>query len=327
MNSIEILFIRHAESKENQKNNLLSEGYQAIRQGTFPSPDSLSAFFRIFSVEGNSPLSASGYEQLQEMRHYLNSKQFWQERFAFDMCLYSPYERSSRSSFSVIPSLYHDKCVPLKELKDLTLYERFFQSNKLDEQVSSFCKYLFHLNDGSKNKVKRLVVFGHSRHFHRLFSLHCIDSERLSVKELPKLMRNCDVWKSTYSYDSSNIQNFSFSSPKLVYRSPLAHANANNDNLFNFSWFKKSSSPNPNTGETIRSRKSVDSSSSSCNEDEENALPVDLLLQSEEVKTPESNNSNSTDNSPHGADSSTSNEVKTVVEEEEEEPTCRICQV
>lgn len=227
MVELEILFIRHAESIENMKMQSLSDSINRLKEWRLLSRRQISLLFRLCSFDIDSNLSFLGHQQIEEMKRFLDEqKHFWKKSFPFDLCVFSPYQRTRETCQGIIPHSFHSKCVPVEELKELSPYEHIFQSSKLDEQIVLFQKYLFHL---SKN-IKKIVIIGHSKWFLKFLSMIPWSSElgenpfaSINTSSSSIIMRNCDIWKIKYAYNIHNIHSGKIiSKPQLIYRSPIS---------------------------------------------------------------------------------------------------------
>lgn len=301
--TIDVLLIRHGESEENMKMQGISEGISRLKEGKLMSRQHLSHFWKMFSFDIDSKLSLLGLQQIQEMKNYLDSKQFWQQKFNFHQVIYSPYERTRVTCYGIIPSHYHEKCLPLEELKEISPYEYAFQTAKLDDQIFQFRKWLHHEYLSITENSRKLVIIGHARYFQRLltlFSSSPSSNGSLQIDEVP-FMRNCDMWKTQYTFLSDDITSGKFSQPNLLYRSPFSYSYRVDHNVFSWTFWKK-----------------TDHKSNR----EDNYLLKDELISDEDHHIYSQNRASSIDETVSGAPPTAAGG-----EDEDEEPTCRICQV
>jgi phosphohistidine phosphatase SixA len=320
---LEMLFIRHAESMENMKFQSLSESINSIRTHRLPTGRQFSFLMKLLAPDSDCPLSLNGINQLTEMKKSLDEKKFWSQQFPFDLCVYSPCQRTKETCFAIIPHSLHSKCFPLEELKELSLID-YLLFSKLEDQIVLFQKYLFNLN----KKIHRIVVFGHSKYFMKLLSRSGNSSfAQINVNQSSLLMKNCDVWKVTYQYNVNDIISGKFlNKPKLIYRSPqrihTRYPSSNHDELNNNNNNTTSpvSSPTAEVGALADNLFHFSFSPS--------VPPVTQFLEIQLLADQPSSNINSTGENNNNPDNSNDNNNNNEEEEEEDnEPACRICQV
>jgi phosphohistidine phosphatase SixA len=325
---LEMLFIRHAESMENMKFQSLSESLNSIRTYKLPTGKQFSFLVKLLAPDSDCPLSLNGINQLTEMKKSLDEKKFWSQQFPFDLCVYSPCQRTKETCFAIMPHSLHSKCFPLEELKELSLLD-YLLFSKVEDQIVLFQKYLFNLN----KKIHRIVVFGHSKYFMKLLSRSGNSPfAQINVNQSSLLMKNCDIWKVTYQYNVNDILSGKFlNKPKLIYRSPQrihTHYPSNNNN--------DEQNNNPTTSPSISSP--IAEVVAVLGAPADNFLhfsfstsipPVTQFLEIQlSADQPNTNTSNTGDNQENNNNNANDNDNNNNEEEEEDnEPACRICQV
>jgi broad specificity phosphatase PhoE len=318
---LEMLFIRHAESMENMKFQSLSESINSIRTHTLPTGRQFSFLMKLLAPDSDCPLSLNGINQLTEMKKSLDEKKFWSQQFPFDLCVYSPCQRTKETCFAIIPHSLHSKCFPLEELKELSVID-YLLFSKLEDQIALFQKYLFNLN----RKIHRIVVFGHSKYFMKLLSRSGNSSfAQINVNQSSLLMKNCDIWKVTYQYNVNDILSGKFlNKPKLIYRSPQRihthYPSSNHDELNNNNTTSPISSPTAEVAVLGAPADNLFHFSFSTS-----VPPVTQFLEIQLLADQPS--SNIRENNSNADNSNGNNNNNEEEEEEDNEPTCRICQV
>lgn len=200
--SVEVVFIRHAETEENQKVHSVVSVLKALGEFSLPSWFHFRRALSLIGLNQDSSLSPRGHEQLLHMRDSLSKIVFWQ-KFSFELCAYSPYSRTKTTAMTLIPPSLHHKCVELDHLREIAPWEHFY-SNKLPRRIEDLECWI--ANSG----VDRLVLVGHCKYFQELLNLNAF-------------MWNCDIWKATITFPAPGKRGVAtWSEPQLILRSPFA---------------------------------------------------------------------------------------------------------
>lgn len=199
--NVEVIFIRHAESEENVKLQYFCTSIQKILSFQIPSLYELLQCFKILEFNLNSALTIHGKRQMLDLKLILNN-----EKFSFDEykdIVYCPLLRTKETCMNIIPSEQHDKCISLDLIKEISPFHYFFPSY-IKQRITEFEQWLYKL------KSKKIIIFGHCQYFSNLL-------------KSKTFMRNCDVWKSTASFEviDNNII-CTWSEPLLLYRTNLS---------------------------------------------------------------------------------------------------------
>jgi phosphohistidine phosphatase SixA len=218
--TIDVIFVRHAESEGNVKEAYCCEAINALSQFQVPTSQQITETLKMLNYNFNSELSDLGKRQAVDMNMILSQEKLWDD-FQFDLCVYSPLNRTKETCLTIIPTEFHSKCMSLKCLEEITPSEHLLK-HYLVAKLNEFEHWLVDA------PVSKLVIVGHSQYFKKMF-------------KLKSLMRNCDVWRSTatiHSSDNATPGRCQWSEPVLLHRTELAIPHPL-DNIFN---------ANPSTG-------------------------------------------------------------------------------
>jgi phosphohistidine phosphatase SixA len=208
--SIDVTFIRHAESEDNLKVKALCEVLVGFRKGKLPSFQQLLLVLGLLEYDIDSNLSQHGKRQASDMSMILKTKGFWDR--PIDCIVYSPLIRATETCMTIRPSNVQDRCICLEELREITPFEQLSKA-KVDQKVAVFEKWLL----TRAGDVSHVVVVGHCQCFNNLLGMKT-------------LMRNCDVWRSsvTFSEEETGASTTlsgrvgAWAAPQLLHRSALS---------------------------------------------------------------------------------------------------------
>jgi phosphohistidine phosphatase SixA len=206
--SIDVTFIRHAESEDNLKVKALCEILVGLRKGKLPTFQQLILVAKLLEYDLDSNLSQHGKRQALDMSMILKTKGFWD--LPIDCVVYSPLIRATESCMTIVPVHLRDSCICLEELREITPFEQLVKS-KVELKVSVFEKWLL----SRAGEVNHVVVVGHCQYFNNLLGMKT-------------LMRNCDVWRSSVTFPSADAgvevcgRVGAWAVPQLLHRSALS---------------------------------------------------------------------------------------------------------
>jgi broad specificity phosphatase PhoE len=249
--TVHIILIRHCETEENVKAHHLNEAFQRIRELKFPTVEQIFSTLSLLQLDIDSPSTECGKRQIEDMSLTLNDTGFW-DNFEFDICAFSPLQRTKETCFGIIPSKYHEKCIALDCLKEIEPWENLFPST-LTQKFEELEKWI------QQQQKEQIIIVGHSRYFGKLL-------------KSKTLMRNCDVWQTAYIFDSDESTNGKangyWKDLTLLFRSPLAVPHPV-DGIFSWSGNLKNSS---NSSPEVDSRPTQTHKSNSSNNNLEEAI-------------------------------------------------------
>jgi phosphohistidine phosphatase SixA len=201
---LRVTFIRHAESEDNIRVKALCESILTLCQGKLPSFEQLKVACKLFP-DTNTHLSALGKRQAADMKMLLESRRFWEK--GVDCIAHSTLTRATDTCGFIVPEVLRPKVLPLDLLSEITYVEQV--SKKLiNDRVAKLEKWLRSLPEGTAH----VVVFGHCQYFNHLLGMKT-------------LMRNCDVWQSTVTFDETpetGAWKATWTAPKLLFRTALS---------------------------------------------------------------------------------------------------------
>lgn len=206
MKTIHVLLIRHCETEENVKTRHLNETLQSLRRRRLPTWEQASNALLMAAYDANSKVTDLGRRQIVDMSMTLQEVGFWKS-FDFDLCAYSPLDRTKDTCLGIVPPELHTKCRPLDLLREVELYENLMPS-RVQARIHQVQQWLIDQNQ------ETVVLVGHSRFFHKMIGGHHNPSS---------YMWNCDVCQSAFVYDPI-ARVGSWNPPVLLFRSPLALA-------------------------------------------------------------------------------------------------------
>jgi broad specificity phosphatase PhoE len=204
---LEVTFIRHAESEDNIRVKALCEFILALCQGKLPSFEQLKVACGLlrYDTAGNSHLSVLGKRQAANMKMLLESRRFWEK--GVDCIAHSTLTRATDTCSLIVPEVLRPTVIPLDLLREITPIEEMSKS-VIKDRVAKLEKWLRSLPEGTAH----VVVFGHCQYFNHLLGLKT-------------LMRNCDVWRSTVTFDETpdvGTWKATWTAPKLLFRTALS---------------------------------------------------------------------------------------------------------
>eukprot|EP01039_Chlorochromonas_danica_P001180 gene1177-1289_t len=203
--SLQVIFIRHAETQENVKVSAAAEVLLDLSRFSLPSWHHLSQSLSLLFLHENSSLTPRGQEQLERMSQAMRESGFW-SKHDFQLCLYSPYERTKATALALLPP---DKLSLSREsslLKEISPLQHLY-SSQLAGRIRELEDYLVELS-ASDDSLREIVLVGHCKYFQELLNM---DS----------FMWNCDVWKANFII-SANTGRGMWTDLNLLLRSPLA---------------------------------------------------------------------------------------------------------
>jgi broad specificity phosphatase PhoE len=203
---LRVTFIRHAESEDNIRVKALCESILTLCQGKLPSVEQLKVACRLFP-DKNTHLSALGKRQAADMKILLESRRFWEKDV--DCIAHSTLIRAADTCGLIVPDVYRPKVLPLHLLREITPVEQLIQP-LFNDRAAKLEKWL----RSRSGESAHVVVFGHCQYFNHLLGMKA-------------LMRNCDVWRSTVTFDETSeigIWKTTWTAPKLLFRTALSES-------------------------------------------------------------------------------------------------------
>lgn len=180
--SLEVVFIRHAESEDNIKVKALCGALCRIKELKLPTLVQINQVLKLLEYDLDSQVSPLGKRQLIDMAMMLQARGFWKD--GFDCIVYSPLVRAKESSLALLPAPVHSTSECLDILKEISPFEQF-SKHHVNKKLLQFEEWL---HEKSKT-AKRILVIGHCQYFNNLLGMKI-------------LMRNCDVWRSSVTFTS-----------------------------------------------------------------------------------------------------------------------------
>lgn len=207
--SVQVVFVRHAESEDNVKIKALCEALVSAQSFKLPTWEQICKIVGLLEFELNSKLSQLGGRQAADMRMILQTRRFWEQNF--DVVAYSPLIRARETSRTILPEAVFEQAECLDLLREISPFEQLVKSC-VAKKIQDFEHWL------ADTDVKRILIVGHCQYFNSLLGMKT-------------LMRNCDVWESTVTFPvdmarSSVVRGRPsqcvWASPKLLHRSALS---------------------------------------------------------------------------------------------------------
>lgn len=241
--SLEIVFIRHAESEENVKAQYFHDLFMQLFSFKCPTWNQIVQCISLMQLEVDPQLSPLGKRQLLEMNLLLRNRGFWEERtrdsalrdsngsdeikLEFNsaspvgavqwLVAYSPLQRAKDTCFALLPDeirqQYADCGSPISRQPQVVCAEALQEIHPLEQLYPPRVRE--HLNQLEKwiqtavlehPHLRCLVLVGHCQIFNQLL--------RMKTR-----VRNCDVWRATYRLREAHCERWS--ELKLLHRSSL----------------------------------------------------------------------------------------------------------
>jgi broad specificity phosphatase PhoE len=217
---LRVTFIRHAESEDNIRVKALCESILMLCQGKLPSFKQLKVACKLFP-DTNTYLSALGKRQAADMKMLLESRRFWEK--GVDCIAHSTLTRATDTCGFIVPDVLRPKVTPLHLLREITPVEQLLKPF-FNRRVAKLENWLRSRSEESAH----IVVFGHCQYFNYVLGMKT-------------LMRNCDVWRSTVTFDETpdvGTWKATWTAPKLLFRTALSEPHPVGKLYNAFPWLK-----------------------------------------------------------------------------------------
>jgi len=183
-----IYFTRHAHSTSNELGERWADIKTSVRRGGLPKICDLKKSMAVFTENGsgimNTPLSKTGRQQLETMRHQTGT--FLKDN-GIEVIFYSDYVRAEKTFealFAHEANLLGIPCHKDPGLREENLNERYWYRGLLEDRTSSYLEKLL------GRKEAKILVVGHGKFLRNMIGHRAKHFHQFKGKNIP----NATTW-------------------------------------------------------------------------------------------------------------------------------------